>query len=428
MRQARRCGSAPRCYRWLLTMSMVLACDVEPVGLGPTGISDLDVMPNGDCGRGFLVASSDYQSSNISALDRRGNILSPSLVSSAYAAAGLVLAFSGDVVFPTERQRGDEAIFIDRFPQSVVTFLNLRDATLRAQLDVSTGFRANPHDTSTLEDGTLLLTRFDSNPNAGSQRLDGGGDLLLLDPTAPKILARIALDTAIPGASSRMLPHPERMLRVGARVFVVVALYSPDFRQTGASFLVTIDTASLTVVDAVEIAGLKGCAGIALAPNGAEVAVACSGSWGSKNGADPDSSGLVGFDITGLPVQTWQLLATTMTPAQPFGFTVAYADRTHVLGVALGRNSTDNNPSQSDRFVSYDVKAKKLEVLHSVAGRPFSLGDVRCFSECGRCALANADGRGSVMLFQASDSEVHLDAEVTIDDQLGLPPRWLGTF
>lgn len=404
------------------------SCDVEPVGLGPTGIADLATLPEGTCGRGFLVASSDYQSSNVSAMDRQGNVLSPSLVSSSLSSAELVQAFSGDLVFPTERQLGTEAIVIDRFPQSVITFLNLSDASIRAQLDVSTGFQANPHDALRLDDGSVLVTRFDSDPNDDGPAENAGGDLLLIDPRAPRILERIALTDAAIKSTNQLRPHPERMLRVGTRVFVVVSLYSRDFRQTGPSYLVTLDATRLEVVDSMEVPSLVGCAGIAASPNERELAITCSGSWGTKDGADPDASGLIGFDIDGGPIERWRLMADSMTPPQPFGFSIAYADRERVLGVALGRHAAAGRAAQRDRFVSFNVKTKETEVLRQSSDTPFTLGDVRCLSDCGRCALANAQGRGNVLIYQATKAGLVLEAEVTLDAQLGLPPRWLGTF
>jgi hypothetical protein len=405
-----------------------LGCDVYPVGAKPSGIPNFGDIPDDGCGRGFLVVTSDYSSSNVGAIDRQGNILSPCLVSSGLDAAGLVQAFSGDVVLPSERQRGDVAILIDRYPQSVLSFVDLGSAVIRAQLDVSTGFAANPHDALRLDDDHLLLARFDSNLAPGSLPYDAGGDLLLLDAKRPKILSRIDLRAATPKSTESLLPHPERMLRVGTRVFVVVSLYSLGDSQTGASYLVTLDASTLGVIDSLELVDVAGCAGVSLSPDDTELAIACSGSWGNPKGAMPETSGLVGIDVTAAPVEVWRLMATSLSPPQPFGFSVAHASPDRVLATALGRHADTGQAAESDRFVSYDVKTKHLETLYRVAGAPFSLGDVRCLSKCGRCALANADGRGQLMLYQDTEAGTTLQAEVVVDTSLGLPPRWLGTF
>jgi hypothetical protein len=409
-------------------LQLAAGCDVYPVGAARSGIAGLEQLPQDECGRGFLVVSSDYQSSNVSAIDRQGNWLSPSLASSSLAEAGLVQAFSGDVVLPTERQQGDIAVLIDRYPQSVLSFVDLGSADIRVQLDVSTGFAANPHDALRLNEDRILVTRFDSNLEPGAMPYDNGGDLLLLDVKKRQILSRLDLRSATPKATASQIPHPERLLRAGSRIFVVVSLYSPDYRQTGPSYLVGLDTDTLGLTSSLELTGVAGCAGLSLAPNGAELAVVCSGGWGSAAGAQPQASGLVGIDITATPTERWKLLATSLSPALPFGFSVAHASNERILTVALGYHADVNRSAQSDRFVSYDVKTKKAEVLYIETGKPFSLGDVSCLSRCGRCALANANGRGRLMLFQETYAGLSALGELASDEHLGLPPRWLGTF
>lgn len=410
-----------------VSLLSALGCDVYPVGTGPIGIADLADLPDDGCGRGFLIASSDYQSSNVSAIDRMGDVLSPCLASSGESEAGLVQAFSGDIVLPTERQRGTDIIVIDRYPQSVLSFVALDTAQIQAQVDVSTGFAANPHDALRLEDGRLLVTRFDSNLDAGRNPLDQGGDLLVLDARR-RLLSRIDLHSATPKSSDELLPHPERMLRHGSTIYVIVSLYSVDYRTTGASYLVLLDAQTLGLIASLELTGVAGCAGVSLSPEGTELAVACSGSWGSAAGARPDTSGLVGIDITAAPEERWKLLATSLSPALPFGFAVAHASQDRVVAVAFGHQADAHRRIERDRFVSYDVKTQKAETIYVEAGAPFSLGEVRCLSACGRCALASASGAGRLMLFQSTADGISTLAELPSDAQLGLPPRWLGTF
>jgi hypothetical protein len=416
------------CLRHLCALLLAFGCDVYPIGSGPSGIANFDDLPEDECGRGFLVVSSDYQSMSVSAVDRRANLQSPSIVSSGQSAAGLVQAFSGDVVLPSERQRGNEAILIDRYPQSVLSFVELGSAVIRAQLDVSTGFAANPHDTLRLDDGRVLLTRFDSNLDPGSSPYDAGGDLLVLDVDRLEILSRIDPKPATPKATDVLLPHPDRMLRVRERIFVVVPLYSPDDLQTGVSYLLSLDAITLDVVDSLELPDVTGCSGLSVSPDEAELAIACSGRWSGSTTEQLETSGLVGIDITNAPVLSWTLMAKALNPAQPFGLSVAYATRDHVLAVVLGRNADGTESAQSDRFVSYDVTTKGIDVLYRVEGNPFSLGEVRCLAICGICGLTNADGRGHLMLYEDDGTGPSLVAEVVTDPVFGLPPRWLGTF
>jgi len=410
------------------TLLGLAGCDVYPVGPGPTGIADFSNLPDNGCGRGFLISSSDYQSSNISAINWQGHQLTPSLVSSGLTAAGLVQAFSGDVVLPTERQLGSEALIIDRYPQSVLSFVTLATAEIRKQIDVSTGFAANPRDALRLEDGRILVTRFDSNLDLGRNPYDAGGDLVVVDQDSKQVRARIDLRPATLKATDILLPHPDRMLRHGNVIYVVVPLYSHDYQTTGASYLVSLDSKTLGLIGSLELTGLKGCSGLSLSPDSAELAIACFGNWLGDEGSDPETSGLVGLDITAAPIERWRLLATSLSPSLPFGFSVAYANHSHVVAVALGHLAEAGQSAESDRFVSYDVKTKAVETIYVERGTPFSLGDVSCLSPCGSCALANANGRGEVMLFEDNGAQVKAIASFPSDPQLGLPPRWLGTF
>src|SRR6185295_14337493 len=100
----------------------------------------------GACPSGLLVSSSDYKSTNISVLSPTGATLSEILISSASASTGLSTALSGDVVFPLSTPTSGRAVLIDRFPNSVLTWVNPSNAEVIHQLPVGTGFAANPQD------------------------------------------------------------------------------------------------------------------------------------------------------------------------------------------------------------------------------------------------------------------------------------------
>ena len=355
-------------------------------------------------------------------------MLSPSLASSNLTAAGLVQAFSGDVVIPTERQRGNVATLIDRYPQSVLSFVDLRNASIRGQIDVSSGFAANPHDAVTLADGRILVTRFDTNLGPDVVASATGGDIVVLSANNHEVESRIEFASALPHATGGLLPHPDRMLVVRSTVYVVVALYTADYRRTGPSYLLTIDANSLVVTGTLELVGLSGCSGLSVAPDATQLAVVCAGHWSNPKGALASSSGLVGIDIFGAPRESWRLLATELSPALPFGFSVAYASVQRVLTVTLGRFADSTYSAERDRFVSYDVKTNQARIVFAPDGNPFVLGDVRCFPRCGHCALANAEGRGKVMVFEVFGEELSLISDLPSSPELGLPPRWLGTF
>lgn len=405
----------------LLLGLLLLGCDVEPRYVEQQGLGSLldDAAPA--CGRGLAVVNSDYQSSNVSLISNTGELLSPSLVASGHFAPGLSADFSGDVVLPSARTDQEELILLDRYPGSVMSFVSLRDARVRAQLDVSTGFRANPHDAIVLKGGLIYVTRFDTNSDAGRVPFDEGGDLLLVDPAVPRIVSRVELRSALSDIPAPLVPNPDRGLLVDDTVYVVVATYSPDYKSSGSSFLVAIDPRLHTVTRSLRLDGLHGCAGLAVRPDRRELAVACSGKWHSPQGATVAESGLVGIDISDGMKKVWQLPASRLSPAQPFAFTVAYASPTQLVAATFGSLIT-NSP---DRLVAYRPADDTVTILEE-SSKAFSLGDIRCMAPCSRCVVADAS-RGGLGFWDFTGTKPK-GAFVSLNDGIGLPPRWIGRF
>ena len=407
---------------------LALGCNVPVLGPAPEGIH---VPASGSfdaCGRGFLVAQSDYQSSNISAYGLNGDVLSPSLASSNVRDAGLVQAFSGDVVFPSMRQIAEDIVVLDRYPQSVLTYINPLTAHVRAQLDVSMGFAANPHDYLSIDEHHAIVSRFDANPRKGTVAHDAGGDWLIVDPLAPEITGSISLEGKLAKATSTLLPHPDRMVLVNSRVYAVVSLYSTNYQQTGASYVVVIDAKSLQIERSVELVGVSGCAGIALSPSGEEIAVACSGAWGSAKGASAQSSAILGLSVADTPEERFRITASSVGTGAAFGFSLGYADSDQLLFVQLGTFDDAGQVTASDRLYSFSVNQRKTELLHEAKNEAFVLGDVRCLPECGRCASAQAGNDAGLSLWQVQKSTLSQYGMARMQDGTGLPPRWLGMF
>jgi hypothetical protein len=406
---------------------LLTACDVSLVGDRPHGIetlADLDTQ----CGRGFLVAQSDYLSSNVSAFDWRGNTLSSSLLNSGSSEAGLVQAFSGDVVLPTEHQRGDRFVLIDRYPQSTLSFVELSTARISAQLDVSTGFAANPHDYVQLDERRALVTRFDTNQRAGNVPNDAGGDVLLIDPQIPAIHRSIDLAKSIPNTDADLSPHPDRLLTFGSRTYVVVSLYSADYQKSGHTFLTVLSNQTLEIETVVELPGVEGCSGIALSPSGDELAIACSGSWGNVHGASPDRSAIIGLGTAPPHDVRWRFSAQELPAPAAFAFAVHYLNEHDVLFVRFGKLTSSGRALAADQLLSYDTRTHGAQILHVTEGEAFVLGDVRCLSACGYCAVARAGVEPGLLLFRGSPQGPRYFGKVPMQDGTGLPPRWLGTF
>ena len=227
----------------LATVLAVAGCNVSRQA-SDTGGVDLMAADAGLCPRGLVIASSDYTSTNVSLATAAGVVVSESILSSASAPPGLTTALSGDVVLPTAPSRSGRIVLVDRYPNAVLTWVDPKAAKVEKQLSVGTGFAANPHDY--LEIGNkAYVSRYESNPNPGAQPNDSGGDLLVLDPSAPAVTGRVVL--ASPGDGS-LLPRADRMLEVGGEVWVVLQRFDADFKTAGDARIAGVSPESDAVV------------------------------------------------------------------------------------------------------------------------------------------------------------------------------------
>ncbi|HEU4537450.1 MAG TPA: hypothetical protein VFS00_25200, partial [Polyangiaceae bacterium] len=94
----------------------VAGCDVSaPPGSGGVGGAGGGAP---GCPQAFVVANSDYASTNVSVVSVAGELLSASLVSSASAGVGSSAALSGDVVLPHDRPASGRVVLLDRYPNA----------------------------------------------------------------------------------------------------------------------------------------------------------------------------------------------------------------------------------------------------------------------------------------------------------------------
>ena len=205
------------------------ACNVEsPEGTGGTDVTA------GACGRGIIVVNSDYQSTNLSLVAIDGTVLSSSFLSSASTASGLSAPLGGDVVTPTQWQRGDEIVLLDRYPASVLTWVDVRSSTPTGQLSLATGFAANPRDYLLLNPTKAYVTRYQPNLAAGTGNHDEGSDIVVVDPLTRAVTTRLSLRSAMQDAPAVYYPYPDKMLRVGNEVAVLLEPIF-DFMSTASS-------------------------------------------------------------------------------------------------------------------------------------------------------------------------------------------------
>lgn len=411
---------------WSLLLSIGLgACGAPRVTPDAQGVT---VTP-GPCGRGVLVVQSDYQSSNVSLIDFDGQVLSESLLSSSTTSSGFGVRLSGDVVPPASAQDGPEIVLIDRYPAGVLRFVELATARVTAELSVATGFRANPQDYLPLGPERAYVARYEANPNAGREAWDGGGDVLVVDPSVPSITGRIDLSAALAGESVQFSPHPARLLNVSGRIFGLLAAYADDYSGATDSRLVELDPTTDTLRSTLILDGLRGCTALAVSPDERGLAVACTGDDLRSTRPKLAGSGLALLDIEHAP-RLVQRFEASQIAKTPLGFGVAYAAPERLIFSSLGHFDDSGAPAAPDALLQLHTDSGVVEELLQSAGDPFTLGGARCFSACGLCFAADAERSGGSVLRFEMDSEGNFGAPrvIRVETRVGLPPRYLGAF
>jgi hypothetical protein len=410
---------------FLLCALSLSACGAPRVTPEAAGVS----VDPGPCGRGLLVVESDYQSTNVSALGFDGSVLSPSLASSSTESGGFGVALSGDVVPPSSVQSGADFVLIDRYPGGVLRFVDLATAAVTSELSVATGFYANPHDYLALNAHKAYVARYESNPNSGQQDFDQGGDLLIVDPSQPKITGRIDLTPAMTGVGAGFSPHPGQVLAVNGRVFALLAAYANDYSSSAASRLVEIDPNADTLLSTLIFDDLHGCDTLASSPDHTQLAVACTGDDLRSSNPNLDGSGLALIDISDAPRVTKQFTAAALGD-NPLGFALDYVAPGLLFFGTLGHFDGSGAVAALDALLCLDAtNAQVREVLRSLS-QPFTLGGVRCEAECGACFAADAERDGGSVLRFPVDAAGNLAAPTAVraETRIGLPPRYLGAF
>ncbi|HEX3853622.1 MAG TPA: hypothetical protein VHW01_21805, partial [Polyangiaceae bacterium] len=377
----------------------------------------------GPCGRGLLVVESDYQSSNVSALGFDGSVLSPSLASSSTEADGFGVGLSGDVVLPASPQNGTGIALIDRYPAGVLRFVDLATARVTSELSVATGFRSNPHDYLALSSHKAYVARYESNPNPGQQAFDQGGDILVVDPEASSISARIDLTSAMQGEPAGFSPHPGQLLQVSGRVFALLASYADDYSSSAVSRLVELDPSTDALLSTLLLDGLHGCDSMAVSPDGSRLAVACTGDDLRSSSPKLDGSGLGLVGISSAPRFVKRFAASDFG-TDPVGFGLDFVAPGLVFFGTLGHFDDAGAVAAQDTLLELDTNSAQLSEVLQSQSEPFSLGGVRCAPECGACFAADAErAGGSVLRFPVDGAgKLGTPEAVRAETRVGLPP------
>jgi len=392
---------------------LALACGV-PDPPPPTGGVRLGP-PGGACPRGFGVVSTDYGSTSVAVLDEGGRVLSGAMLSSGSAGTGTSAALSGDVVLPRDVPTSGHLVLLDRYPNAVLTWVDVEEGRVLGQARVATGFPSNPHDYVEVGAARAYVSRYGKNPKPGREAMDAGDDVVILDTSTFSMTGRIDLEAYGEG----FLARPDRMLRLGSAVLLLLGRTDAGYKTAGDGRIVGLDPATDTPAFAVDLPGVANCGGFDVSPSKHALGVSCTGLFADGAG-QLGRSDVVVLDATTTPPAVQRRYAVATTLGAPVAPALAFDGETRLLGVAYGELAA----SRGDVLFALDLGSGEVRKL-ATSSRPFTFGDVRCSACTGACLFADAE-RGMVRRFQWNGVAYAELPEIRIDAAGGLPPRLLG--
>jgi hypothetical protein len=371
----------------------------------------------GTCERGVVIVTSDFKSTNIAVSSLAGVTLSPSFVSSAATKPGLTLALSGDVDVPVVPPASGRVVIIDRYGTDVLTWMNLADGSVIAQLPVGTGFESDPHDYVEVDSTRAFVTRYGTNATPGKQPFDQGGDLLIVDTSTFAITGTVPM----PEDNPALQPCPDGMTWIGGDVVVNLQRLSADFSQIGDGRFVGVSPTKNAVDWTVDVTGLQDCGRVAVSPSGKLAAISCSSAENTTtNQYVPAKSDIVVYDATVAPPTELRRLGLGVTLNAGIQPSIAFASEDTILGLTYGGNATPGDASFAVNVTTGAVTPLLTE------SQPYVFGAVHCSPGCGDICLLSDANSNTLKRWQVADGGFAPLSDEMVDPNIGLPPRTIG--
>jgi hypothetical protein len=321
-------------------------------------------------GSALVLLSSDYKSSSASIYDPATKTLVDDCVPPS--------ALSKDTVLPTGPQ-GGEVVVLDR-EHSLVDFVDPHACRVRAQLSVSTGgFKSNPHDIVHVSTTKAYVTRYEKNaaPTPRPDDFDDGDDLLIIDPSVPKVTGRIDMSiyaTMVPGGAGPTLQaRPDRAVLANGLVYVTLNNLAADFSAAGPGVVVVVDPATDKVTATLTLADQTGCSGLTYDDETKHLYVSCGGEFSDAD--QTAASALVELDVSGATPAFGKIVKGKSLGAEPVSYNAAVVlGGTAYVATAGALDPTSGAQTAPDTFyaiaVATGASAKVLDGGAFNLGRP----------------------------------------------------------
>ncbi len=371
----------------------------------------------------LVAIGTDYAASAVSSVDLATSAaLASTFLHSGTAVATISTALSGDVVASSNPTPDGRLLLIDR-ANAVLTWV--RDLEVEAQMNVGTGFYANPQDALQTDASHMYVVRGQSNPAATADAgdLDEGDDLLVVDPAAGAAVSRIDLHAhaTLAGANA----FGGRLGWDGQRVWVPLGSVAPDFMSMGKGRLVAVDVAAGAVVATVDLPQSKNCTEAVWLAASNQVAVVCSGSFQETVGIQADFSNIVIIDAAAEPpTAALAVKAAATGTGRPFGAHLGLIDAASGLVATTG----DFGSGAPDLIWRVDLTAGAVH-LAAAAGGAFAIGGL--FADRARQRIWVAEtghAAGDLRVFDLSGAATPTELPAVSSNPGGLGAWELGSY
>jgi hypothetical protein len=369
---------------------------------------------------GGAILNSDFASTSVSLIDKQGGLVRADCVHSTTTGTGSK-TISGDVILPSQPQRGGLVVLIDR-GNTALTFVNPSTCAVDRQFSVKGGFEmANPHDVVIVDDHKAYVTRYAKNA-APADPTAAGDDLLIVDPGDGTVTGRIDLSAY---ATADFPASPDRAIIAAGMVVVTLNRWDAATYGYGDASIVVVDPSTDQVVQNLALPGMKNCEGLDYVAATKTVLVACGGSFGSADQAQ--ESGVAVIDMSSSPAQLARVIAGTTFPTPPVTFLWAIpmasaSSANRAFTATLGSSS----PEVPDTLYAFDFVTGAPTSFGTAA--PFNLG--RPAGGNGRLLVPDADmAMPRIHVYDVSGTGAPTEGTAFMADTVnGLPPREIAWY
>lgn len=379
-------------------------------------------------GAGLVVVNGDsnFATTSISLLDRStGQVTRGDCIDSGSHPPGVTLALTGDVVVPSWPQPGHPVLLIDR-QSAALTWLDAATCAPIHQLDVSTGFAANPHDVIGVSPTKAYVTRYGFNPapTADPTDHDEGDDLLIIDPSVPAITGRIDLSSSvIPVTGAVMKARADRARLIDGTLFVALNEISDDFGALAHGRVIAIDAATDQVTATIDIPELANCVDLSYVEASKTLVVVCIGDFTAVDRAQ--TAGIAYIDLTASPPVEGRHQMTSAFGGRVLG---AYSGIARDGALGFGVTPGVFNSTPHDRLWSFDVAGGQATPITD-AGDSFVYGTVLVDPAHQRLYLTDAFATTPrVQIYDYASGTATHQAAIETDAAHGLLPREIAWY